>query len=98
MEDLASDQYQQESENNNKLAQELLERLFPGIAVPYDLLYQTASYLSETGVNPQILPKVIRGIHNITIGTGQGQVVVHVTKQTINVSSRETDAEIRTKV
>ncbi len=90
--------YDQEAENNNKLAQNLLERLFPDIAVPYDVLGQIIAYLTETRVNAQVLPKVIRGIHNITIGTGVGQVVVHVHEQKVNVSTRETDEEIGAKI
>jgi hypothetical protein len=95
---ICQDQYQVESENNNALAQNLLQRLFPDIDVPYDLLFQTLSYLSETGVNIQILPKVIRGVHNIEMGTGIGQVVVHVNKTMVNVSVRETDEEIKARV
>jgi hypothetical protein len=91
-------QFDVEAENNNKLAQNLLERLFPDIDVPFDLLYQTLSYLAETKVNAQILPKVIRAVYNISIGTGMGQVVVHVNKEMVNVSCKETDVEIKTKV
>lgn len=91
-------QYDVERENNDALAQNLLERLFPGVAVPYDLLFQTVAYLAETKVNPQILPRVIRAVHNITIGTGVGQVIVHVNKSVVNVSMRETDQEIRAKI
>lgn len=56
------------------------------------------SYLAETNVNPQIIPRVIRGIHNVMIGTGKGQVIVHVQGSTTNVSVRETDEEIKTRL
>lgn len=91
-------QYDQEAENNRQKAEELLKLLFPNLKVPYEFVYQIASYLEETGVNPQVVPRVIRSIYNITIGTGVGQVIVHVNKSVVNVSTRETDVEISAKL
>ena len=35
--------------------------------------------LEETGVNPMIIPKVIRAINNLAIGTGYGKIQIFMT-------------------
>jgi hypothetical protein len=90
--------YDQEAEHNNEKAEQLMRVLFPNLKTSYQFIYQIASYLEETGVNPQVLPRVIRSIHNIIIGTGVGQVLVHVNKEALNVSTRETDTEIKAQI
>jgi hypothetical protein len=48
--------------------------------------------LQETGVNPAILPKVVRGLSNLSLGAGYGKVVVYVqNKKVTNVETVETD-------
>jgi len=89
--------YNGQMENNNTKMEGMMKILFPDLQVPYGYLYQIASYLEETKINAQILPKVIRGVANIIEGTGVGQVIVHVNSETVNVSTRETDGEIRSK-
>lgn len=93
-------QYHVQLEHNNNQATQLFTALFPEIEP--GILMETLNivqYLSQTRVNPQIIPRVIRGIHNIMIGTGRGQVIVHVQGQTTNVSVRETsEEEFKTKM
>lgn len=90
--------YDEQLKVNNAQMEALLKQLFPDLEVPYRELYNILSFLEETQVNPQVLPKVIRGVHNIEIGTGKGQVVVHVQQETVNVSIREQDEEVKTKI
>ncbi len=48
--------------------------------------------LKETHVNIMILPKVIRAIYNLSIGTGYGKVILSMTKGKItHIESKETD-------
>ena len=83
--------YWGQMENNDKLMEEKLKEIFPQCKVPHEFICQMIEYLSETQVNARILPKVIRGVHNILLGTGQGQVIVHVKQNIVNVSVREND-------
>lgn len=89
--------YDLESDNNGKQITKIFALLYPDIddKLVYDIA-KIASYLQETKVNPELLPRVIRGVHNILIGTGHGQVILHVQKQQTNISVRETDDEIKT--
>ena len=93
------DSYEEQSNHNNAQAAQLFAIIFPDI--PEAMIYHVAkivSYLSETKVNPDVLPRVIRGIHNILIGTGQGRVILHVQKNMTNVEVRETDGEIKSRL
>jgi len=83
---------------NNEKMEGLLKAMFPDLGVPYEDVYNILIFLEQTQVNAAVLPKVIRGIHNIAIGTGRGQVIVHVQEDSSNVSIREQDEEMRTKV
>jgi len=83
---------------NNEKMEGLLKAMFPDMIIPYEDVYQILLFLEETQVNPQVLPKVIRAVHNIVIGTGKGQVIVHVQGELMNVSMREQDEEVKTKV
>ena len=74
--------------------QSLLNQLFPNLLVPYDVIFQILSYLEETQINSLILPHVIRGIHNLRIGTGRGQVIIHVQSGVTNVQTRENNEPI----
>lgn len=90
--------YQVQSEENNKQIVQMFSVLFPNITrVPYDDLYNILSYLDQTSVNPQVLPRVIRSVQNIMIGTGQGEVLVHVRGETLTVEARERDGSISSK-
>ena len=83
---------------NNQKMEGMLKALFPDLNVPYEDIYQILLFLEQTQVNAAVLPKVIRNIHNIAIGTGKGQVIVHVQGELTNVSMREQDEEVKTKV
>ena len=86
--------YNKQLEVNNKQAEQLLGQLFPELKLPREDIFNILSYLQETKVNAQILPRVIRGVYNLTIGTGKGQVVIHVNKETVNVQVRESDDDL----
>jgi hypothetical protein len=91
--------YLVEKEANDAHMAELFAALFPDI--DEKLVYNVAkitSYIQETGVNPELIPRVVRGVHNIILGTGKGQVILHVQKDMTNVSVRETDEEINTSM
>lgn len=87
--------YDKQLEVNNDKAEELLSQLFPELQLPREDIFQILSFLQETKVNAQILPRVIRGVYNLTVGTGRGQVVIHVKGETVNVQTRETDQDIK---
>jgi hypothetical protein len=89
------DAYQTERANNDTKVISLFKSLFPETPVPYEYIFDLVRFLEETKVNARVLPQVIRGIHNIVIGTGNGQVIVHVRTDnkteecTMNVQNRE---------
>jgi hypothetical protein len=78
----------------------LFKEMFPDLNVPYKDLYQILLYLEETQVNPEIIAPMIRGVHNINIGTGLGDVIIHVdtNKGVTNVHIREQYMVVMTKV
>ena len=86
--------YDKQLEVNNQKAEELLSQLFPDLKLPREDIFNILSFLQETKVNAQILSRVIRGVYNLTIGTGKGQVIVYVKGETVNVQTRETDEDI----
>ena len=53
--------------NNEEKYIEILRTLDPQ-------LYLIRQSLEETGVNPDIIPRIIRGLGNLDIGTGYGEV------------------------
>jgi hypothetical protein len=81
--------YQLERRNNDSKVIELFKSLFPDTPVPYEYIFDLVRFLEETKVNARVLPEVIRGVNNIIIGTGKGQVIVHVSKELMNVQIRE---------
>ena len=95
----AEETYEVQVEHNAVVAQELLDAIFPGVEPEIVKgTMEIVSYLYETKVNPEILPKVIRGVHNIIIGLGKGQVIVHVNGNTTNVQIKETDETVETRL
>lgn len=88
-----------EQDTNGQRVTQMFALLYPDIddRLVYDIA-KIASYLQETKVNPELIPRVIRGVHNILIGTGKGQVILHVQKTMTNVSVRETDEEMKTSM
>lgn len=71
--DLMQTMYDRELEHNNKQFMEALKAARPDIWV-------IADNLDNMGMDPYILIKIIRQIHNIAIGSGYGQVVVAMEK------------------
>lgn len=86
--------YEDQLFHNNEKMQSVLESLFPELKLPYDAVFQLLSFLQETQINPGILPHVIRGIYNLNIGSGKGQVIVHVQSGITNVQTREQNDNI----
>ncbi len=90
-------QYDQQIENNNNQVTSILDQLFPNLTIPQENIYKILQYLDQTSVNPEILPRVIRSVQNIILGTGQGEVLIHVRKDIMTVEARERDVQIKTK-
>src|SRR3990167_9817640 len=84
--------------HNIEQASEIFTTLFPEMGSRMGEVLQIMTYLEETRVNPMILPRVIRGVHNLIIGTGQGQLILHVKGEQVNIQVRETDEDINTKI
>lgn len=95
---LEREPYQVETDNNQRKVQEVFGLLFPDLLVPCEYVYETLKFLEETKINARVLPQVIRGIHNVIIGSGRGQVIVHVQKETMNVQIREQEEDLKTKI
>lgn len=55
--------------NNNEKYLQLLAQIDPE-------LYLIKIALVETGLNPMILPKIIRSISNLVIGSGYGKIQI----------------------
>lgn len=95
-------EYKDIENNNNKRSKELFQQLFPGIPMTYEHMYaylfELLLYLSETGVNINLIPKVIRGVNNIVIGNGKGTVVINIHDETMNVEVRETDGVLKVRI
>lgn len=72
-------------QRNNEKFMEWLRKLDPE-------LYVIKLTLMETGVNPFVLPKIIRALGNLAIGTGFGAITIFM-KQTIvtQVKGEESD-------
>lgn len=87
--------YSSQLDHNNDQMDALFNQLFPDLNIPYQDVYQIISFLQETKVNSQIIPKVIRGVHNLIIGTGRGQVIIHIQKDSANIQVRESDEDIK---
>ncbi len=89
--------YNQQLENNNRILDELIDQLFPNLTISQDNIYKILSYLDQTSVNPEILPRVIRSVQNIILGTGQGEVLIHVRSGKMSVEAREKDIQMKVK-
>ena len=57
-------------------------------------LYLIRMALTETGINPMILPKIIRSLGNLAIGTGYGKIQVFMQKRVITQVKGEESDEI----
>ena len=70
--------------NNSDKYWEIIKKLDPDF-------YLIRTLLEETEINPQIIPKVIRGLSNLSIGAGYGKVVIYMRNK--RVTSIETADE-----
>lgn len=57
-------------------------------------LYLIYLSLQETGVNPMILPKIIRQLANLSTGTGFGKVQIFMSKRIITQIKGEESDEV----
>ena len=60
-------------------------------------LYLIKLALKETGVNPMVLPKIIRSISNLALGTGYGKVQVIMESRTIKLIQGEEKTSVNEK-
>jgi hypothetical protein len=63
-------------QENEKQYWEVLKQLDPE-------LFLIKLALEESGVNPRIIPRVIRGIANMGYGTGHGRISIYMTNKEI---------------
>lgn len=75
-----------EEQNKEKLL-EVVRTLSPE-------LYMIAIALEETDVNPIIIPKIIRTIGNLTLGTGYGKVQIFMQAKVITQIKPEESVEV----
>ena len=68
--------YQREMEKNEQTLQAILRRVRPELFVLLDLLLYTE-------INPLILYKIVRQLHNIAIGSKYGQVICKIENGTV---------------
>lgn len=55
-------------------------------------LYLIKVALEETGLNPGIIPRIIRSIGNLAFGTGYGRIQIFMQARTVSqVKSEESD-------
>lgn len=77
--------YKAETENNEKQFLDMLSRVDPE-------LYIIKMSLMETKLNPRIIPRFIRALSNLAIGTGYGVVRVFMQQRLITqVKGEESD-------
>lgn len=57
-------------------------------------LYMIKVALDETGLNPVIMPKIIRSLGNLTIGTGYGKIQVFMQARVITQIKGEESVEV----
>jgi len=60
-------------------------------------LYLIKIALQETGLNPMIIPKIIRGIGNLAFGTGYGKVQIFMQAKVITQIKGEESSEVNEK-
>jgi len=57
-------------------------------------LYLIKIALHETGLNPMIIPKIIRSLGNLSFGTGYGRVRIHMQARVITNIVGEERSEV----
>lgn len=57
-------------------------------------LYLIKIALIESGVNPMIVPKIIRGIGNLAMGTGYGKIQIFIQAKVVTQVKGEESTEV----
>lgn len=74
-----------EQQNNEEQLAQILKTLDPN-------LYMIKVALQETQVNPEIIPRIIRSLGNLNVGTGYGVIEIIVRSRTVTqIKSGESD-------
>lgn len=60
-------------------------------------LYVIRIALNETGVNPAILPPIIRSVGNLSLGTGYGKIQIFMQETIITQIKGEESSQINEK-
>jgi hypothetical protein len=77
--------YQEEKTNNERIFNEMVQKMRPEI-------YVLMSLIDSTGINPFILYKTIRQLNNIAIGSGWGEVTILINnRKAVRVSGVDTE-------
>lgn len=74
-----------------------LDKLYDVIRQLDPELYLIKLSLKESGMNPIIVPKIIRAISNLAMGTGYGKVQVFMESKTITQVSGEERTQVNEK-
>jgi len=82
--------YDKQKQNNEQKYLETLSKADPE-------LYLIKMALIETGLNPMILPKIIRSISNLIIGSGYGKVQIFMQARTITQIKGEESVQVDEK-
>jgi hypothetical protein len=71
--------------NNDEKYIQILETLDPS-------LFRIKMALQETGVNPDLIPRIVRVLGNLDIGTGYGEITILMKQRIITqIKSNESD-------
>lgn len=75
----------------NKINEQQFEKMLADVNPE---LWRVFTYLRDTQVNPRILPRVIRGIYNVSTSRSKnGQIIVYVQNEEVQIQIRENDYE-----
>ena len=79
--------YEEENAHNKEQFLEVLKACDPE-------LYMIKISLDESQVNPRIIPKIIRTIGNLTIGTGYGKIQIFMQARVITQIKPEENVDV----
>lgn len=80
--------YQEEKQENERQFMEMLSKIDPE-------LYLIKMALLETDLNPMIIPKIIRSVSNLVIGTGYGKVQIFMQARVITQIKGEESVNVQ---
>lgn len=73
------------------------ERFYEMLRITDPCLYFVKMVLDETQVNPLVLPKIIRALFNLAIGTGYGKVQIFMENGVITAIKPEESSLVNLK-